>query len=178
MSDDPAWKKLSQRTLLETPYYNVSLDHLRHPHGRELDYYVIHYRREAAGIVPVDDRGRILMVRQWRHPVQKLCWSVPAGAIEPGEDGPTGANRELREETGYQADSITHLYDYHPVVGTADAAFRLFVGHGVHKVSDYDHDEICDVEWFTRAQVEAMIDAGELCDGLSLTSLLLWLRKG
>src|SRR5438105_15650716 len=101
MNFDYVWRKLSTQSVLRTPYYGVRIDRLRHPEGHELDYYVIEFARQAVGVVPVDERGRVLLVRQWRHPVEQLTWSIPAGAIEAGESAADAAGRELLEEAGY-----------------------------------------------------------------------------
>jgi ADP-ribose pyrophosphatase len=174
---DYVWKVLGTETVARTPYYDVARDRLRHPHGHELDYYVVRPHRMAVGIVPVGDDGRVLLVRQWRHPVQKLLWEIPAGAIEPGEDAPAAATRELREETGYAAGDIERLYRYHPTIGSSSQTFNLFVGQSLTRVGDYDPKEILAIRWFTRADVETLIDDGEMVDGMSVTALLVWLRK-
>src|SRR5947209_19832808 len=103
---DYIWRKLRSESVLRTPYYGVSLDRLRHPRGHEVDYYVIEHPRQATGAVAVDGAGRVLLVQQWRHPVQKLMWSVPAGGMEDGETPGAAVRRELGEETGYAADRV------------------------------------------------------------------------
>src|SRR5260370_20547829 len=92
---DYIWRKLRSESVLRTPYYGVSLDKLRHPHGHEVDYYVIDHPRQATGIVAVDDASRVLLVQQWRHPVQKLLSSLPAGGMEPDETPDAAVRREL-----------------------------------------------------------------------------------
>src|SRR3954468_14973315 len=100
---DYIWKPLRSEVVYQTPYYHLTKDRLIHPMGHELDYYVIRYLRDAVGVVAVDEQGRVLLVQQWRHTVQKLLWEIPAGAMEAGEAPATAANRELREETGHVA---------------------------------------------------------------------------
>lgn len=173
---DYVWRTLGTETLARTPFYDVARDRVRHPLGHELDYYVIRPTRMAVGVVPVGDDGRVLLVRQWRHTVQKLLWEVPAGAIEPGEDPPTAAARELREETGYTAGEIVPLFRYHPTVGSSTQTFNLFVGRSLTKTGAHDPREIHEIGWFTRGDVERLFDAGDMIDGMSVAALLLWLR--
>src|SRR4051794_6600620 len=110
MTPDYIWRKLSTQSVLRTPYYGVRLDRLRHPQGHELDYYVIEFARRAVGVVPVDEDGEVLLVQQWRHPVEKLTWSIPAGAIEQGGSPADAARRGVREEAGGGAAALEALY--------------------------------------------------------------------
>ena len=175
--DDYVWQTLSSETVAQTPFYSVVRDRVRHPLGHEQDYWVIRPKRMAAGIVPVGNDGRVLLVRQWRHSVQKLLWEIPAGAIDAGEDAPTAAARELREETGYAAGAVEPLYRYHPTIGSSSQTFNLFVGRSLTRVGDFDPNEIHSIRWFTRGEIERLIHAGEMIDGMSVTALLVWLRK-
>jgi ADP-ribose pyrophosphatase len=178
MTPDYIWRKLSTQSVLRTPYYGVRLDRLRHPQGHELDYYVIEFARQAVGVVPVDDDGQVLLVQQWRHPVEKLTWSIPAGAIEKGESPADAAVRELREEAGHAPAKLEPLYHYHPSIGVADQTFHLFVARGVTDLRTRPDNEIHATRFFTRTAVNDLLDRNEIVDGMSLTGLLMWLRKG
>jgi ADP-ribose pyrophosphatase len=173
---DYIWRKLRSESVLRTPYYGVSLDRLRHPHGHEVDYYVIEHPRQAAGVVAVDSGSRVLLVQQWRHPVQKLLWSLPAGGLEEGETPEAGARRELREETGHSAESFDRLYTYHPNPATTNQTFHLFIARGVTETTHRLPGEIHDVRWFDRPDIERMLGSNELLDGLTLVGILMWLR--
>jgi ADP-ribose pyrophosphatase len=178
MTPDYIWRKLSTQSVVRTPYYGVRLDRLRHPQGHELDYYVIEFARQAVGVVPVDEDGQALLVQQWRHPVEKLTWSVPAGAIERGESAADAAIRELREEAGHAAGRLEFLYRYHPSIGVADQTFHVFVARGVRELGTRPDNEIHAARFFTREEIEGLLDRNEIVDGMSLTALLMWLRRG
>jgi ADP-ribose pyrophosphatase len=169
------WKFLRSEDLVRTPYHRLVKDRLLHPSGRELDYYVLRANVPAVGVVPVADDGSVLMVRQWRHTVQKLSWEIPAGAQDPGEDPAASAARELVEETGYTARSVRPLYSYHPTIGMVEQTFNLFAATGLHQSGHHDPDEILDVRFVPRPEIEAMLAANEITDGMTLTALLLWL---
>src|SRR6187402_485731 len=173
MSDDPRWKILSTQSLLTTPYYEVVRDRLLHPQGRELDYFVIRHRRPGAGIVPVREDRSVLLVQQWRHTVQKMLWEIPAGAVDDGESPDVAAGRELREETGFIAKRVAPLQTYHPMIGTSRATFNLFVGEDLEQVGEPMPGEVIGIRWVTREEIERMIDAGEIVDGMSLSALLI-----
>jgi ADP-ribose pyrophosphatase len=178
MTPDYIWRKLSTQSVLRTPYYGVRLDRLRHPEGHELDYYVIEFARQAVGVVPVDETGRVLLVQQWRHPVERLTWSVPAGAIEHGESAADAAARELREEAGHAPVKLDFLYRYHPTIGVADQTFHVFVARGLRDLGTRPDNEIHEARFFTRGEIEGLLDRNEIVDGMSLAALLMWFRKG
>lgn len=177
MTPDYIWRKLSTQSVLRTPYYGVRLDRLRHPRGHELDYYVIEFARQAVGVVPVNEDGEVLLVQQWRHPVEKLTWSIPAGAIEQGESPADAAARELREEAGHAPGNLEPLYRYHPTIGVADQTFHIFLARGVTDLGTPPDNEIHATRFFTRTAVNDLLDRNEVLDGMSLTALLMWLRN-
>ena len=178
MNFDYVWRKLSTQSVLRTPYYGVRIDRLKHPQGHELDYYVIEFARQAVGVVPVHEDGRVSLVQQWRHPVEKLTWSIPAGAIEQGESAADAAARELREEAGHAPVKLEFLYRYHPTIGVADQTFHVFVARGVRNLGTRPDSEIHAARFFTRGEIEGLLDRNEIVDGMSLTALLMWLRRG
>ena len=179
--DSYVWKVLGSENVLRGFTYDVTRDRVRVPAtGKEMDYYVVRARRDAASIVATDDAGRVLLVQQWRHTIQKLIWEIPAGAIDAGETPRDAAARELREESGYEVDASTvePLYTYHPAVGSMSVTFHLFHGRGLRQVGAHDPNEIHAVRLVDRGEIEAMIARNEIVDGMSLTALMIWMRTG
>lgn len=180
MTPDYIWRKLGSESILRTPYYAIQRDRLRHPRGHELDYYVIEHVRQAVGVVPVreiDGTAHVLLVQQWRHPVQKLAWAIPAGAIETGEAPEAAARRELREEAACEAGIVRPLYQYHPSIGLSNQNFHLFIADDVKGAGVADDNEIHAVRWFSRSEIEGMLGRNEIIDGMSLVALLIWMRS-
>lgn len=177
MSKDYQWTRLRGATVFENPYYRIDKDRVRHPMGHELDYYVLRPWRPAAGVVPVADDGRILMVQQFRYTTGELSWEIPAGGVNEGEDFASAAAREMREETGWAAAELEPLYRYHPSQGSSSQTFHLFVGRTLTKVGDRDPREIHATEFVDRTRIEEMLAQNQILDGLTLTALLLYLRR-
>lgn len=114
--------------------WNMALrrERVRWPDGVEGEYRVFS-GPDSAFVVPYDDDGTTVLVRQWRHPWGATAWEVPAGTLEPGEDPLAGAQRELGEEAGLMAERWTSLGISR---GTAVGSSRqhLFLARGLRRV--------------------------------------------
>lgn len=91
----------------------------------------------AVAILALDEDGRVLLVRQYRHPVGAYLWEVPAGLLDdPGEDLVSAAARELAEETDLRARTWHTLADYYTSPGGSDEAVRVFLARGLSPVPE------------------------------------------
>jgi ADP-ribose pyrophosphatase len=125
-------------------------------------------------LVPVDDQGNILFVRQYRLGAGRNLLELPAGTLEPDEPPEVSAEREIREETGMGAGEIRALGTFYMAPGYSTE--RMFV----YLVTDLfpdrlegDEDEFLQVEAVPVARAYDMIRSGELVDGKSIASLLM-----
>jgi 8-oxo-dGDP phosphatase len=152
---------------------------LRFPDGtiaREL--HLVDYLYEAAGVVPVGDDGRILLIDHYRFQTETRGWEIPAGKMESGETPVEAVRRELREETGHRAAEIIELGRYHPSNGSSNQVFHVFVARAVVRAGEIeDTTEVSGLQWFMPDQVRRMISRDEILDGLSLTGLLWYFLK-
>ncbi len=103
--DDPSnpWTTLERRPVYENPWIEVREDRVLRPDGQPGIYGVVHFRNRAVGVLPVDDRGRVWLVGQYRYPLDAYSWEIPEGGAPEGESPADCARRELREETGLHA---------------------------------------------------------------------------
>jgi ADP-ribose pyrophosphatase len=93
----------------------------------------------AVGVLALDDADRVLLLRQYRHPVQHSLWELPAGLLDvPGEDPHRAAARELAEEADLRANRWHVLLDWFTSPGGSDEAFRLFLARDVSAVAEAD----------------------------------------
>jgi ADP-ribose pyrophosphatase len=168
------WDVLSRRTVYDSPWVRVHQLDLALPDGKVgRSWHLIDYPMQAAGIVPIGDDGRILMIRQYRFTTQQESWETPGGRFEPGETGLQAAHRELREETGYEAGEIEFVGRYFPSCGSSNQVFNVFVARGLkHITHATDANETIELRWFTPEEVRGMIGRNEIVEGMTLTALL------
>lgn len=97
------WIRLSSRPIYDNPWIKVREDQVLHPDGKPGIYGVVHFKHRAVAVVPVDAQGRVILVGQWRYPLDTHSWEIPEGGCPEGEDPLAAARRELKEETGCEA---------------------------------------------------------------------------
>lgn len=111
----------------------------------------------AVAILAMDDQQRILMIRQYRHPVREYLWEIPAGLLDvAGESRLEAAKRELHEETGYFADDWTELISFHTTPGGNDETITIFLAKSLKHVGyaeELEGEEVdMQVEWIDLAE--------------------------
>lgn len=133
----------------------------------------------AVAVVPVLDDGRLVLIRNHRVAVDEWLVELCAGKLERGEAPASAAGRELIEETGYRADSVTPLGTIYTSPGFADELMHLFLARGLHVVPQALEDgERIEVILRTPEEALAMIESGEIRDGKTIAGLMLWWRRG
>ena len=95
-----SYEVLESRKTYEGKIVTITVDKLRMPDGSEAYRETVIRKKNAAGVLAVDTDGRLLFVRQYRHPFREMLLEIPAGVIEEGESGEAAVLRELEEETG------------------------------------------------------------------------------
>lgn len=117
------------------PIMTVRSDTIELPAGgTAVRDYVVH--PGAVGIVALDDDDRVLLLRQYRHPVRETLWELPAGLLDvAGEDPLAAAERELYEEGALRADRWHTLVDAYTSPGGSDESIRVFLARGLHHVA-------------------------------------------
>jgi len=139
----------------------------------------------AVCILPILDDGRageearVVMIRVYRFALDRDTWELPAGTLEAGEAPEACAPRELIEETGFEASSLTKLGSFHTTPGMTDELMHAFVATGLREVGQrLEEDELIKPVVVTVGEALAMIDDGRLADAKSMLTLLLAVRRG
>lgn len=178
-SDMDNWDVLSSNYLLETPWVRVIHDRLRNrDSGEERDYYYLTSPGEAVATVALTDEGCVLLTRQYRHPLRRVIWDLPAGALEPGEDPAEAARRELLEETGYRAGKLTRLAYFNQFPGSMNIGTHLFLAQELTWAGQQlDPGEELEVVTMPFDQVLEMVLKGDVVDGSLMLGMLLVAQK-
>ena len=151
----------------------LRVDQVELPNGRIATREIIEHSKSIC-VVPVDSQGNVLMVRQFRKPVEAQLLEVVAGSMEGEEDPDEAARRELQEEIGYTTDALQHLSSFWLAPGWCDEYMYAYLATDL-RVSPLppDDDENISVETVPLANIPAMIQSGELQDVKSIAALLL-----
>lgn len=131
------------------------------------------YHPGAAAVLPFLDENRVLMLRQYRHPIRDWMWEVPAGKLDPGEDHDTCVVRELEEETGYRAGRIERVGDVITAAGFTDERIALYTAHELEAGSiNRGPGEQIEMHEMAFDDVVAMIERGEIIDAKTIATFL------
>jgi ADP-ribose pyrophosphatase len=172
------FKLVSSQVLFDNPYARVILDTLEHD-GVRRPYFYLTSPVEAVATVSLTNDGCIILTRQYRHPVGKVIYDLPAGHLESGENPLEGARREFEEETGYYPRRIEPLGYYNQFPGVLRAATNLFFATDLEKTAQHlEPGEVLETVHMPVNEVLHMILKGEIIDGSLQLGVLLAIQKG
>lgn len=164
---------LKSETTYEGRAFNVRRDHLLTPGGSTVKYDIIEHVGSVI-LVPVDDEGQMLFVRQYRHAAQQDLLELPAGTLEKDEPPAEAAAREIREETGMAANDMQEIGSFYLAPGYSTELMHVFLAKGlVHDPLDPDADEYLSLEKMPVAEALRLAESGQMQDAKSLAALLL-----
>jgi len=167
---------LSSESVYHGNLLHVRRDTVRLNNGNETGReYIVH--PGAVLVVPVLDDGRLVFERQFRYPLRRSFIELPAGKIDPDEDTLVTGQRELLEETGYNAREWRYLAALHPCIGYSDEIIHVYLATGL-EAGQHRRDEDESLEVFTMTLAEAMkaMQRGEITDGKTMIALF-WAEK-
>jgi ADP-ribose pyrophosphatase len=169
-------KLISSREVFANKLFRVTEDHAMDPGGFEIKRAIVHHRGSAV-MMAVDEKKRILLVRQYRLPARQYLWELPAGSVDEGEKVLQTAKRELVEETGYSAKKWKKISEFYPSPGFLAEKMTIFLATELTEGEATPmEDERIETRWFKWKEVDAMIESGELIDCKTKIGFLTWKR--
>ena len=163
--------------IFSSPKFDVIIDKFKLPNGKEVEKAYVKHRGSAV-IVPFIDKETIIMIKQYRPVVNKWLYELPAGTIDEGENEETTAKRELEEEIGYQAKSVTKLFSFYVSPGVTTEIMHVFIAKELVKTSQHleEYEVIEPFEIKLRDAINMVLD-GKLEDGKTMLTLLFISQK-
>jgi len=173
---NPETEILSHREIYDGKIVKLHVDAIRQESGEStIREVVLHPGGVAA--VPVLDDGRIVLIRQFRYPLGKYIWEIPAGKLESGQTPLDTIARELEEEIGYTAGILTKACSFYASPGFCDEIIHLFIARGLVPCARRpEAGEYITPEARTLDECLKMIASGEIMDGKSILGIL-WFRQ-
>jgi ADP-ribose pyrophosphatase len=169
-------KLISSKELFHSEIFRLTEDDAIDPSGFEIKRVIVQHRGSAV-MMAVDEKKRILLVRQYRLPARSYLWELPAGRLDEGETPLKAAKRELVEETGYKARTWKRLVSFYPSPGYVSEKMSLFLATGLTAGEAQPmEDERIETRWFTAREIEEAIHAGKIADAKTMIGFLMWKR--
>ncbi len=167
---------LSSKTVYHGKLLHVLEDEVRLPDGGAARREYIRHPG-AAVMVPMPDPSSVVLVRQFRYPLNRHFYEVPAGKIDPGEAPLATARRELREECGFEAGQWRHLATVHPCIGYSDERMELYLASRLTAVAHApEQDEFLEVLTVSFTEALNWVKEGRITDVKTIIGLF-WADK-
>jgi len=148
--------------------FSVEVEQRRFPNGRQHDVAIVRHPPSVV-LIPFEDDGRVVLIKQYRPALDRELWEFPAGSVDPGESADAAAKRECEEEIGRAPDQVQRLGAWYPTPGYCDEELIFFRVSGLrqppadspHKPED---DEDIHSRSMTVADAKAMVIGGDIVD--------------
>lgn len=168
--------RLARQTLYTSPWVNLHVDRVEFPGDRIIErHHFLEFPSKSVGVLVENDASQLLLVEAYRYVTGTVEWEIPAGHIDDGETVLAAAEREVNEEGGYATAGHRLIYSFYPIPGIGDALHHVVYCQAVGQGADFDRSEVRAVRWFSRSELQTLLDAKTLHDGYTVTALLLWL---
>lgn len=168
-----ASERLTHERVFDGKVFDVDRDKVRMPNGRDVTVDVVRHPRSVV-LLPMPEPGHIILVRQFRYPVNRSLWELPAGSLDPGEEPEQAATRECHEEIGFVPSTVVRLAALYPTPGYCDEEMIFFRLSGLEKSDEaakVDEDEDIEARVFTVPEAREMVRSGEIVDMKTVAGL-------
>jgi len=169
-------KTLTSQIIFEGRAVKLRVDTVQTANGRQTTREIVEHA-DCVAIVAVDAEDNILLVKQFRKPVEKQLLEIPAGGIDAGEDAETAVVREMREETGFWPQRVEHLGGFYSTPGYCTEYLYLYLATELTPSQlNAEDTEGIEVVRVPISQIPELINSGRICDAKSIASLLIFLE--
>ncbi|MBI3803723.1 MAG: NUDIX hydrolase [Nitrospirae bacterium] len=168
---------IRRKVVYQGKYIRAEEQVVRLPDGTEATREII-APPDAVGVLPIDQTGRVYLVRQYRPAICRVTLEIPAGILEPGETSSETASRECEEEIGMKPERLDFLFSYYHSVGFSTGKIEVFLGRDLRPSIEAHTDpgEFIEVVTLPFEEIYRQGLTGELVDSKTLLALL-WYRQ-
>ena len=160
-----------KKVLYKGKILSLRVDDVTLPDGKQAVREIVEHH--GGSCVLCVRNGKILLVRQYRYAYGETVWEIPAGKLNEGESPEETAARELEEECGYSAKTVTLMFTVYPSPGYTDEIIRIYRAENLVKTHTHkDEDEFLTSRWVSEDKVRKMMADGKIKDGKTLIALL------
>jgi ADP-ribose pyrophosphatase len=168
-----AAERLDHQRVFDGKVFDIDRDRVRMPNGREVTVDVVRHTKSVV-LIPVPEPGRVILIRQYRYPVNAWLWEFPAGSVDAGETPEAAAARECHEEIGRVPATVVRLGALYPTPGYCDEEmifYRLSNLEEPKTAAEPDEDEDIEVRTFDLPEAREMVRRGEIVDMKTIVGL-------
>jgi ADP-ribose pyrophosphatase len=164
---------LNHERVYDGKVFDVDRDKVRMPNGRAVTVDVVRHSKSVV-LVPVPEPGHVILIRQYRYPVNAFLWELPAGSVDEGESPEQAARRVCHEEIGKVPATVVRLAALYPTPGYCDEEmifFRLSTLEEPTEAAALDEDEDIEAKVFELREAREMVRRGEIVDMKTVVAL-------
>lgn len=171
-----AEETLSSQSIYDGRALKLRVDTVLTADGRETSREIVEHS-DCVAIVAIDSNNNVLLVNQFRKPIEKELLEIPAGGIEPGEDPVATVRRELQEETGYLPRKVKRLGDFYSAPGYCTEYLYLYLATDLTP-SQLRAEDTASIRLVRVpiSQISSLIASGSICDAKSIAGLFIFLE--
>ncbi len=165
---------LDRRFLYDSPWVRLREDRFTHRRGAEGRYVVCGFQRTACGVLALDEQDRVVLVGQWRYPLERYSWELPEGGGDVSESPFEAMRRELAEEAGLAAQIWKPLCFFHPSNSSTEEEAFLFLATGLSPAEGHHAEDDEELLLHREPFLDCLrrVLSGEITDSLTVMALL------
>lgn len=168
-------KKIVGETIYDGNILRLFRDEVEFPNQHKSAREVVEHSG-GVSVLAENEEGKILLIKQYRYPVDEVIYEIPAGKLEIGEETVECARRELREETGYQAQNFKKLFEFFPTPGYSTEKIYIYQAENLSFVgTDLEEGEYIEVVPKTKAELKQLFNEGQIRDSKTLIAVMYYL---
>ena len=169
------WKTISGKIVYDNPWINLTEYQVITPAGTPGIYGKVHFKNIAIGIIVLDEEGNTYLVGQYRFPLNEYSWEIPEGGCPQGTDYLASAKRELKEETGFEANRWTELLRMHVSNSVSNEYAVVYVAQDlIAGAAEPEDTERLTIKKLPFETVLQWVMEGKITDSISVAAILKW----